>query len=156
MRLPLYNLYISEIDRQFAILIKSSRFSYYWSGSALNLIVYTFRCFVRKPYGFLSFYGPVVIGVTINWILFPFIARVIIASGKLESEQTNMSDMKVKTVSNFTESQFFNLSISISQSKIQIWFQEMRFRSWWSWIIKLNWNLSLDTSKAVGIMEHFE
>ena len=52
---------------------------------------------MRKPYGFLSFYGPVVIGVTINWILFPFIARVIIASGKLESEQTNMSDIKVKT-----------------------------------------------------------
>ena len=60
---------------------------------------HTFRCFVRKPYGFLSFYGPVVIGVTFNWILFFSIGRVVMASAKAKAEQTNMSNIELKVVS---------------------------------------------------------
>ena len=62
---------------------------------------HTFRCFVKRPYGFLSFYGPVVIGVTFNWTLFFSIGRVVMTSAKAKAEQTNMSNIELKVVSNY-------------------------------------------------------
>jgi hypothetical protein len=56
---------------------------------------------VRRPYGFVSFYGPVVVGMTINWVLFFFIARVVlrISSDAAESKKSFFSSIKMRSVS---------------------------------------------------------
>ena len=57
------------------------------------------RCFIKYPYGLATFYGPVVLGVAANWIIFLFIARVIISASRTKAQQTGESNVKMRTVS---------------------------------------------------------
>ena len=57
---------------------------------------------MRRPYGFISFYAPVVIGITINWILFFFIARVVLSVSMTTNAtmaKEKISDVKLRAVS---------------------------------------------------------
>ncbi|KAL5253244.1 hypothetical protein ACHWQZ_G013126 [Mnemiopsis leidyi] len=54
-------------------------------------------CFIKYPYGLVSFYGPVVLGVVVNWILFFFIARVILKASKAKAMKTGDSNVKMRT-----------------------------------------------------------
>ncbi|XP_063680178.1 adhesion G-protein coupled receptor D1-like [Bolinopsis microptera] len=53
-------------------------------------------CFIKYPYGLVSFYGPVVLGVASNWIMFIFIARVILIATKTKAQQTGDSNTKLR------------------------------------------------------------
>ena len=58
-----------------------------------------YSCFVKYPYGLATFYGPVVLGVAVNWILFFFIARVILKASKAKAKKAGFSNFKMRTVS---------------------------------------------------------
>ena len=57
------------------------------------------RCFVRYPYGLTSFYGPVVIAVLSIWIMFFFVARVIMRAMAAKAKKKGDSDMALRRVS---------------------------------------------------------
>ena len=56
---------------------------------------------MRSPYGILSFYGPVVVGVLAIWILFLFIAKVIITASKTKAKQKGDSDLVLRRVCDY-------------------------------------------------------
>ena len=58
------------------------------------------RCFVSKPYGLVTFYGPVAIGVLTNWFVFFSIAGVIMKQSRNKAEESpeNLSEMSLKVV----------------------------------------------------------
>ena len=62
----------------------------------------TSRCFIKYPYGIATFYGPVVVGVVISWVLFVFIVQVIMTAIKTQAEKTDEADIKMRTVSGYS------------------------------------------------------
>ena len=64
-----------------------------------QLIIFYYSCFIKYPYGLATFYGPVVLGVAVNWILFFFIARVLLIASKDKAKKTGDSKLKMRTVS---------------------------------------------------------
>ena len=63
------------------------------------VINHFYSCFIKYPYGLATFYGPVVLGVAVNWILFVFIARVILKASKAKGKKAGFSNLKMRTVS---------------------------------------------------------
>lgn len=59
------------------------------------------RCFIARPYGLLTFYGPVAVGILVNWGLFCSIAKVIFAQirTKAEKDPEEQSELTLKIVS---------------------------------------------------------
>ena len=59
---------------------------------------------MKRPYGYLSFYAPMLVGVTVNWVLFAFIFKVIIqvsTNAVKYQAKSKMSSMKIVAVSLF-------------------------------------------------------
>jgi len=55
-------------------------------------------CFVKKPFGLVSFYGPMAIGITANWILFFLIMRVVIKGVRNSAKAADMSAIKIRAI----------------------------------------------------------
>ena len=65
-----------------------------------NCVIVNFRCFVSRPYGLVTFYAPVAIGIATNWIMFFSIAGVIMQQSRMRADKSPeiQSQMSLRVV----------------------------------------------------------